>query len=117
MPLPAAAGPSIAMTGFNCHNAEPDAGAKIPFINATNPGKAGVDKTGIVGRDRLMPAARPKHQRRHGDAVIHMGFDHRRRPPGAELVTMYDHVVTFDLHVGAVDSSAAPRSPPAGRFP
>ena len=66
----------------------------MPRIIVDEAGKARRDEGGVVHRDRLL-ARETHHQRRHGNAVIHVGGDGAaaRRTAGAAD----DQVVTVDL--------------------
>ena len=83
-------------------------------ISSTNPGKlvamkaASSTATGCSLRE-------PHDQRRHGDAVIHVGRDHAAA--GGAALAVHDQVVAFDLDRDAVDAQHARRWLRAGRTP
>ena len=71
-----AAVPSTAMTMLTRSRASKS--APRPRIRSSNSGKAGGDHRDVVDRDRILRRPGP-WSGRHGDAVIHVGGDARRR--------------------------------------
>ena len=76
--------------------------------------EAGRDEGGVVDPHRLL-ARKPHHQRRHRDAVIHVGRD-QAAAAGAALA-VHDQVVALDLDVDAVAGAASRRWRRGGRIP
>ena len=63
--------------------------------------EAGRDERGVVDPHRLL-ARKPHHQRRHRDAVIHVGRD--QAAAGGAALAVHDQVVALDLDVDAVQA-------------
>ena len=75
-PCPAAAGPSMAMTGFMPSRPGRDRRRRARSSASTKPGKAGVDEPGIVGRHR-----RSRRQAQHDAPTSRCGGPCASRPP------------------------------------
>ena len=76
--------------------------------------KARGDERRIVDLHGLV-ARKPHHQRRHRDAVIHVGRDQPAARHAA--LAVHDQVVALDLDVDAVDRAASRRSRQGDRIP
>src|SRR5215510_4537021 len=98
VPLPEAAGPSMAMIMRSHVSAQ-------PAHQVDKSREAGGDEGGIVDRHRRL-GAEPHHQGRHGDAMIHVGGNLAAAVWAALAAATAgdDEIVADDLHLGAVDT-------------
>ena len=70
-------------------------------ISSAKPGKLVAMKAASSTADRLL-AAEPHDQRRHRDAMVHVGRDHAAA--GRAALAVHDQVVALDLDLDAVDA-------------
>ena len=100
------------------HGATPSAfqlkSAPSPRISSDEAREARGDEGGVVDPTGCS-LAEPHHQRRHGDAMVHVGRDHAAA--GRAALAVHDQVVAVDLDRHAIDPQHRRRSLRADRIP